>query len=114
MVRDNSPILKGVVLSKADIQIYIDIGIDGFQREDYAGGVFGNLQPERIPKVERRALSRPQAEVGELSGVSVPRGGGGGGSGVEVSTSAGVVERRAGGRVVKMAPSNCSPITETC
>ena len=29
---------KGVVLVKTDIQIHIDIGIDGFQREDSAGG----------------------------------------------------------------------------
>ena len=69
VVRDNPPILNGVVLSKADIQIHIDIGIDGFQREGYAGGVLGNLQPERvIPTEEPRGVNRPQAEVGGLSG----------------------------------------------
>ena len=39
---------KGVVLVKTDMQIHIDIGIDGFQREDYAGGVLRSLQPEQV------------------------------------------------------------------
>ena len=48
MVKDNPPVLNGVVLSKTDIQIHVDIWIDGFQREDYAGGTRGNLQSERF------------------------------------------------------------------
>ena len=57
-----------VVLSIADIQIHVDIGIDGFKREGDAGGVLGNLQPERgISIEERRRVNRPQAEVGGLS-----------------------------------------------
>ena len=44
VVRDNPPVLNGVVLAIADIHIHIDIGIDGFQREGYAGGILGNFQ----------------------------------------------------------------------
>ena len=47
-MKDNPPILTGVVLAIADKQIHVDIGIDGFQREGYAGGVLGSLQPERV------------------------------------------------------------------
>ena len=69
MVKDRSPILKGVVLAIADIQIHIDIGIDGFQREGDAGGGLGNFQPERVVPVEKyRGVDRSQAEVGGLSG----------------------------------------------
>ena len=69
VVKDRPPILNVVVLSIADIQIHVDIGIDGFQREDYAGGTRGNLQPERfIPSEDRRAVNRSQAEGGGLSG----------------------------------------------
>ena len=61
--------MNGVVLAKAYIQIHIDIGVDGFQREGDAGGVLGSLEPERvIPGKERRGVDRPQSEVGGLSG----------------------------------------------
>ena len=41
VVKDRPPILKGVVLSIADKQNHIDIGIDGFQREDNAEAPVG-------------------------------------------------------------------------
>ena len=66
--RDRISIMNGVVLAKAYIQIHIDIGVDGFQREGDAGGVLGSLEPERvIPGEERRGVDRPQSEVGGLS-----------------------------------------------
>ena len=69
VVRDNHPISKVVVLPKTNKHIHVDIGIDGFQRKDYSGGVLGNLQPEReISIEERRVVNRPQAEGGGLSG----------------------------------------------
>ena len=69
VVKDRHPVLNHVVLAKTDIQIHVDIGIDGFQREGYAGGVLRSLQPERVvPGEERRGVNRPQAEVGRLSG----------------------------------------------
>ena len=41
VVKDNPPILKGVVLAIADKQRHVGIG---FQREGYAGGILGNFQ----------------------------------------------------------------------
>ena len=46
VVKDRPPVLNHVVLSKTDIQIHIDIGVDGFQREGDAGGGLRSLQPE--------------------------------------------------------------------
>ena len=46
IVRDDAPTLNGVVFSIADMQIHVDIRIDGFQREGYAGGALGNLHLE--------------------------------------------------------------------
>ena len=60
------PVLKVVVLAIADKQNHVDIG---FQREGYADGVVGNLQPEReISTEERRGVNRPPTEADGLSG----------------------------------------------
>ena len=48
VIKDNPPILNCVVLAIADKQGQINIGVDGFQREDDAGGGLGSLEPERV------------------------------------------------------------------
>ena len=60
VVSDNKTILNGVVLAISDSQLHVDIG---FQREGNAGGVLGNLQPERVIPGEESSGCRP-APVG--------------------------------------------------
>ena len=59
-----------------DSQKHVDIG---FQREGYAGGVLGNLQPERVKsEEEHRNVNRPPLEGNRLPGrervAACPRG----------------------------------------